>query len=149
MPTCSPLDSSVPDAPRGNHSRSLASYFSNRLTLLSPLDSLEPTHKTHAEKRKQSFESDSTERMAVAEEVKGTGVGGPTRPPPGQNPGEVLHQTSKLPFGPMRMAVIGFAVAATIGYFTLYTKKKPEATAVDVAKVASGVSRPEDTHPRK
>ncbi|KAF8393021.1 hypothetical protein HHK36_021262 [Tetracentron sinense] len=63
--------------------------------------------------------------------------------------GGVLHQRRNLPFSPMKMAIGGFLIAATIGYLTLYAKKKPEATARDVAKVSAGVSKPEDTHPRK
>lgn len=50
---------------------------------------------------------------------------------------EVLHQRSKMPFCPAKMAMAGFVVVATIGYFTLYSHKKPEATALDVAKVAT------------
>uniref|UniRef100_A0A7N0V4J0 Uncharacterized protein n=1 Tax=Kalanchoe fedtschenkoi TaxID=63787 RepID=A0A7N0V4J0_KALFE len=61
---------------------------------------------------------------------------------------EVLNQTSKMPYCPMRMAVGGFGVAAVIGYFVLYSKKKPEASALDVAKVASGTSNPGNTRPR-
>ncbi|KAL9687391.1 hypothetical protein QQ045_031792 [Rhodiola kirilowii] len=61
---------------------------------------------------------------------------------------EVLSQTSKMPYCPMRMAIGGFGAAAVIGYFVLYSKKKPEASALDVAKVASGTSNPQNTHPR-
>lgn len=69
--------------------------------------------------------------------------------PPGQHPGEVLHQRRNLPFSPTTMAVAGFLIVATLGYLMLYAKKKPEADACDVAKVSANVARPEDTHPRK
>lgn len=82
------------------------------------------------------------------EEVKAAGVEGSKRPP-GDNPGGVLHQRRKLPFTPTTMAVAGFLITATIGYFVLYAKKKPEASARDVAKVASGIAEPKDTHPKK
>ncbi|CAA0819988.1 Unknown protein [Striga hermonthica] len=49
---------------------------------------------------------------------------------------EVLHQRSRLPMCPARMALAGFAAAAVIGYFTLYSNKKTEATALDVARVS-------------
>lgn len=65
-----------------------------------------------------------------------------------QHSTEVLHQRSKMPFCPARMALGGFAVAAVLGYFTLYSKKKPEATAVDVARVATGTATTENTRPR-
>ena len=60
----------------------------------------------------------------------------------------VLHQRRKFSQCPMKMAIGGVAVVTTIGYFVLYTKKKPEASALDVAKVAAGVANPSDTHPR-
>ncbi|EOY29530.1 Uncharacterized protein TCM_037040 [Theobroma cacao] len=64
-----------------------------------------------------------------------------------QHSTEVLHQTRKGPC-PVKMAVGGFVMAATIGYFVLWSKKKPEASALDVAKVTTGVAKPENTHPR-
>lgn len=67
---------------------------------------------------------------------------------PAENAGGVLHQRSKLPVCPARMALGGFAIAITIGYFTLYSHKKPEATALDIAKVTTGVAGPEHTRPR-
>ncbi|CAL5358826.1 hypothetical protein CsSME_00048875 [Camellia sinensis var. sinensis] len=88
-----------------------------------------------------------THKMS-SEEVKKAGVDSSKRPP-GHNPGEVLHQRRKLPFSPYTMALGGFLIVATLGYFTLYAKKKPEASAGDVAKVATGTAKPEDTHPRK
>ncbi|KAL2502457.1 uncharacterized protein Fot_36305 [Forsythia ovata] len=72
----------------------------------------------------------------------------PRMPAAGQVKSEVLHQRSKLPFPPAKMAIGGFVVALTLGYFTLYSKKKPEATALDVAKVATGTAAPKNTHPR-
>lgn len=88
--------------------------------------------------------------MAGPEQAK---AGGPAEAMKGSAQGmhstEVLHQRSKVPFCPMRMAVGGFAIVVTLGYFTLYSKKKPEASAVDVAKVATGLSNQDNTHPRK
>ncbi|KAM1388164.1 hypothetical protein ACFX2I_016327 [Malus domestica] len=82
------------------------------------------------------------------EEVKRAGLEGAQRSP-GHNPGGVLHQRRGLPLGPIIMAVTGFLIVGTIGYFSLYTLKKPEATAGDVAKVSANVATPEDTRPRK
>ncbi|KAH7841409.1 hypothetical protein Vadar_029553 [Vaccinium darrowii] len=82
------------------------------------------------------------------EEVKKAGVEA-SRRPPGHNPGEVLHQRRGLRFSNYTtMAIGGFAIVATIGYAVLYANKKPEASARDVAKVATNTARPEDTHPR-
>ncbi|WOH03778.1 hypothetical protein DCAR_0623178 [Daucus carota subsp. sativus] len=81
------------------------------------------------------------------EEVRKAGVEASKRPP-GQNPGGVLHQRRNLPYSPYAMAVGGLLIIGGIGYATLYTKKKPEASAGDVAKVAAGVGSVEDTHPR-
>ncbi|KAI5585642.1 hypothetical protein POPTR_006G183800v4 [Populus trichocarpa] len=61
---------------------------------------------------------------------------------------EVLHQRRKLSLCPLKTAIGGVAVVAAIGYFVLYTKKKPEASALDVAKVTVGVANPANTHPR-
>ncbi|XP_077222877.1 uncharacterized protein LOC143856520 [Tasmannia lanceolata] len=77
--------------------------------------------------------------MMGNEEIKKHGVEGSKRPP-GHNPGGVLHQRSNLPYSPMKMAVAGFLIVTTIGYITLYSKKKPEATAGDVAKATLGLS---------
>ncbi|XP_031279549.1 uncharacterized protein LOC116137993 [Pistacia vera] len=82
------------------------------------------------------------------EEVKKAGVEG-SRRPPGHHPGDVLHQRRSLPFSTPIMAAAGFLIVATVGYLTLYAKKKPEADALDVARVSANVARPEDTHPRK
>ncbi|KAG2700344.1 hypothetical protein I3843_07G225500 [Carya illinoinensis] len=82
------------------------------------------------------------------EDVKAAGLEGSKRPP-GQHPGEVLHQRSRLPFSYKTMAIGGLLITASIAYFTLYLKKKPEASARDVAKVTIGAAEPEDTRPRK
>ncbi|KAB2080202.1 hypothetical protein ES319_A05G055100v1 [Gossypium barbadense] len=37
----------------------------------------------------------------------------------------------------MKMAIGGVAIVATLGYFALYSNKKPEASAKDVAKVTA------------
>ncbi|KAG1363718.1 putative Transmembrane protein [Cocos nucifera] len=58
--------------------------------------------------------------------------------PPGQHPGDVLHQRRNLPFSPSAMAVSGFLIIATIGYFTLYSKSKPGTTPGDVTKATVG-----------
>ncbi|KAH6757558.1 hypothetical protein C2S51_038706 [Perilla frutescens var. frutescens] len=88
-----------------------------------------------------------THKMS-SEEVKRAGVEASKRPP-GHHPGEILHQRRSLPYGPLFITLAGFAAAGAVWYVTLYAKKKPEATAVDVAKVATGVAEPEDTRPRK
>ncbi|CAL1353090.1 unnamed protein product [Linum trigynum] len=88
-----------------------------------------------------------THKMS-SEEVKAAGVEGSKRPP-GQNPGGVLHQRRKMPFSTPTMAAAGFLVVAGIGYMVLYAKKKPEADARDVARVATNTADPRDTHPRR
>ncbi|KAK9130370.1 hypothetical protein Sjap_010857 [Stephania japonica] len=80
----------------------------------------------------------------TTEDAKRPGGGGM-----GQKTTEVLHQRRNLPFSNTTMALTGFAIVFGVGYFVLYAKKKPEATARDVAKVATGVSEPQDTHPRR
>ncbi|WCJ30111.1 hypothetical protein M5689_011689 [Euphorbia peplus] len=59
-----------------------------------------------------------------------------------QHSTEVLPQTKKLPGCPLKMAVGGGLIVATIGYFVLYSHKKPEASALDVAKVTT------NSHPK-
>ncbi|KAK1434038.1 hypothetical protein QVD17_10956 [Tagetes erecta] len=81
------------------------------------------------------------------EQVKNLGVESSKRPP-GHNPGGVLHQRRSLPFSVTTMTVVGFFMAVGIGYGVLYATKKPEASAVDVAKVTTGVANPSNTHPR-
>ncbi|KAL6984915.1 hypothetical protein U1Q18_018296 [Sarracenia purpurea var. burkii] len=66
----------------------------------------------------------------------------PKMPQPGPSTKDVLHQRRSLPYCPARMAVGGFAIAAAIGYLTLLSKKKPEVTALDVARVATTAATP-------
>lgn len=73
---------------------------------------------------------------------------GVKQPSPGQHATGILHQRSKPHFRPMSMAIGGLAITATLGFFVLYSKKKPEASALDVAKVTTGISHPEITGPR-
>ncbi|TMW95565.1 hypothetical protein EJD97_008657 [Solanum chilense] len=82
------------------------------------------------------------------EEVKKAGVESSKRPP-GHNPGTVLHQRGRLPYSITTMTIVGLGIAGVVWYGTMYAMKKPEASAVDVAKVATGVGGPKDTHPRK
>lgn len=63
------------------------------------------------------------------------------KPSPATHSTDVLHQRKKLPVCPMRLAIGGFAATVVLGYFVLYSKKKPEASAMDVAKVAAGDPR--------
>ncbi|GFQ03539.1 hypothetical protein PHJA_002497700 [Phtheirospermum japonicum] len=88
-----------------------------------------------------------THKMST-EEMKKAGVEASKRPP-GSNPGGVLHQRRSLPYRLTTITVVGSALVGAMWYFTLYTKKKPEASAIDVAKVSVGMANPEDTHPRK
>lgn len=85
-----------------------------------------------------------THKMST-EEVKRAGVEASQR----RHPGEVLHQRRSLPYRPLFITLAGSALAGGVWYFTLYAKKKPDATALDVAKVASGVAQPEDTKPAR
>ncbi|XP_038897509.1 uncharacterized protein LOC120085554 [Benincasa hispida] len=82
------------------------------------------------------------------EDVKAAGVEA-SKTPPGHHPGTVLHQRRSLPYSLTTITVAGVFVVGAIGYLTLYTLKKPEASAKDVAKVATNVAVPEDTKPRK
>ncbi|KAJ6863321.1 transmembrane protein [Populus alba x Populus x berolinensis] len=59
----------------------------------------------------------------------------------------VLHQRRKLSLCPMKMAISGVALVATLGYFVLNSKKQPEASALAVAKVTAGVADPANTRP--
>ncbi|KAE8732554.1 transmembrane 9 superfamily member 4-like [Hibiscus syriacus] len=82
------------------------------------------------------------------EEVRAAGVEASKRPP-GHNPGGVLHQTRRLPVSMTTMTVGGLLITGVIAYSVLYTRKKREASALDVAKVTAGIADPSDTHPRK
>ncbi|XP_010526251.1 PREDICTED: uncharacterized protein LOC104803862 [Tarenaya hassleriana] len=82
------------------------------------------------------------------ENVKAAGVESSKRPP-GHNPGGVLHQRRKLPYSYTTMGIAGLLISGAVMYAAIYVRKKPEATAVDVAKATTGLGRPEDTHPRK
>ncbi|KAK1429729.1 hypothetical protein QVD17_11947 [Tagetes erecta] len=63
---------------------------------------------------------------------------------------QVLHQTAKsAPKSPLRMMAGGAVVVVGLVYFTLYAHKKPEATALDVAKVSTGTATTENTRPQK
>ncbi|KAL8471338.1 hypothetical protein ACS0TY_028847 [Phlomoides rotata] len=78
------------------------------------------------------------------------GYQGVPRPPSAtQHNTDVLHQRRNMPGCPIKMALGGVAFIGVVWYFTLYSKKKPEATALDVAKVATGSAAPENTRPRK
>ncbi|KAK9160330.1 hypothetical protein Syun_006671 [Stephania yunnanensis] len=76
-------------------------------------------------------------------------VGAPKRPSAGNTPGEVLQQTRNLRGCPVKIAMVGVALVTTIGYLTLYSKKKPEVTALEVAKVTAGITDDDTTRPRK
>lgn len=62
---------------------------------------------------------------------------------------EVLHQRKRLGQCPLKMAITGFACIGVIGYFVLYSNKKPEASALDVAKVTTGVANSHNSSPSK
>lgn len=55
----------------------------------------------------------------AARALRNQGTEGQYRGSP-QHGKEVIHQRSRLPFCPARMAIGGFAVMVMIGYFTLY-----------------------------
>ncbi|KAG2245263.1 hypothetical protein Bca52824_092863 [Brassica carinata] len=81
------------------------------------------------------------------EGVKAAGLNHPRGPR--SNPGGVLHQRRNLPYSYTTMAIAGLAISGAVMYTVMYAKKKPEASATDVAKAATGTAKPEDTHPRK
>ncbi|PKI34002.1 hypothetical protein CRG98_045620 [Punica granatum] len=88
-----------------------------------------------------------THKMSPEEE-RAAGVEA-SRRPPGHHPGGILHQRRELPYSFKTITVAGILITGAVGYLTLYLLKKPEASAGDVAKVATGMAKPEDTHPRK
>ncbi|OAY64441.1 hypothetical protein ACMD2_04376 [Ananas comosus] len=87
---------------------------------------------------KEEWRRNADTHKMSSEEVKAAGVEASKRPPhPGQKPGEVLHQRRALPYSPATMAIAGFAIVGTIGYFTLYYKSKPGTSPTDVVKVTT------------
>ncbi|KAL6006718.1 hypothetical protein ACLOJK_032211 [Asimina triloba] len=68
---------------------------------------------------------------------------------PGHNPGGVLHQRRKLPYSPVQMAIAGALIVAGIAYFTLYAKKRPDASLSDVAKLSTRTSSDDRTQRSK
>ncbi|KAL7001765.1 hypothetical protein U1Q18_002913 [Sarracenia purpurea var. burkii] len=68
----------------------------------------------------------------------------------GNNPSsEGLHRRRKLPYSPYSMALGGLLIAATVGYFTYFTKKKQEPSSRDATDAATGGAKPRDINPRK
>lgn len=67
-----------------------------------------------------------------------THAAGESKQPPRPQTGDVLHQRRSLPKRPAAMAVGGFLMVATLGYFTLLAKSKPNSTPSEVAKVVAG-----------
>ncbi|KAI0488711.1 hypothetical protein KFK09_028550 [Dendrobium nobile] len=63
---------------------------------------------------------------------------------PASGSGEVLHQRRRLPQSPAVMAVGGFALIASIAYFTLYAKPKKGTSPNQIAAAVAG-----DEPPRK
>lgn len=95
---------------------------------------------------KEEWRKMADTHMMRDEEVKAKGVEASKRPP-GHSPGEVLHQRRKLPYSPAAMAAGGFLISAAIGYFVLCSLKRPDASAKDVAKVATGAAEPQGGRP--
>ncbi|GLJ47159.1 hypothetical protein SUGI_0995660 [Cryptomeria japonica] len=63
--------------------------------------------------------------------------------PPGQHPGNILHQRGSLglnKYSTLTMAVAGIAIVGAIGWASLLVLKKPEKTPSEVAKTTVGVS---------
>lgn len=111
-----------------------------------------PTNKAVDNNGDQSWRKTADTHKMTPEHVKAAGVEASKRPPGhGRGPGEVLHQRRRLPFSYTTMTLAGFAITAIIGYGVLYSKKKAEVDAVDVARVATNTARPENTEnrPRK
>ncbi|XP_056688020.1 uncharacterized protein [Spinacia oleracea] len=100
----------------------------------------------------QSWRKTAETHKMTPEHVKDAGVKASQRPPGhGRSPGEVLHQCRRLPFSYTTMTIAGFAIYAIIRYTVLYSKKKSEANALDVARVATNTASPQNTdnRPRK
>ncbi|KAL3818316.1 hypothetical protein ACJIZ3_004221 [Penstemon smallii] len=87
--------------------------------------------------------------MSPDEEVKKAGLEGSKRPP-GHNPpgGGVLHQRRSLPYSLVTLGLAGCAMVGGLWYLTIYAKKKPEPTALDVARLSTGMAAPEHTRRR-
>ncbi|KAE9599390.1 hypothetical protein Lalb_Chr14g0361751 [Lupinus albus] len=98
--------------------------------------------------RNEEWRKNAETHKMTSEQVKAAGVEESMRAP-GQNPGGVLHQRKTLPFSFTTMALVGLLMTGAIGYSVLYTKKKQDASAKDVAKVSIGTATPQDTKPRK
>lgn len=79
--------------------------------------------------------------------ITGDGPEGPKQPCPGST--AVLSQCKNAPKSPVKMAMGGFVVVATIGYLVLCAKKKPEVSALEVAQVSTGVGLTENRASRK
>ncbi|XP_021839412.1 uncharacterized protein [Spinacia oleracea] len=100
----------------------------------------------------QSWRKTADTHKMTLEHVKAAGVEASQRPPGhGRGPGEVLHQRRRLPFSYTTMTIAGLAISAIIGYTVLYSKKKSEVDALDVARVATNTATPQNTQniPRK
>ncbi|XP_057540624.1 uncharacterized protein LOC130818469 [Amaranthus tricolor] len=94
----------------------------------------------------QSWRKTADTHKMNPEHVKAAGVEASQRPPGhGRAPGEVLHQRRRLPFSYTSMTIAGFAISAIIGYTVLYSKKKAEVDAADVARVAINTAQPQNT----
>lgn len=81
----------------------------------------------------EEWRSNADTHKMSPEQVNKYGLESSKRPP-GEHPGNVLHQRRNLPFSKPVMAVAGFVIVGVIGYFTLLYKSKPGTTAEDVAK---------------
>lgn len=76
--------------------------------------------------------------------AKRSGVVLASKRPPGHNLGCVLYQRRRnLPFSSPGMVIGGFLICTAIGYL-VYAKKKPEASAQEVARVSTNIADPDD-----
>ncbi|CAK9175734.1 unnamed protein product, partial [Ilex paraguariensis] len=80
------------------------------------------------------------------EEVKRAGVE-ESKGPSGHN--KLGGMRRRLPYSPKTMALGGVLIVATVGYFTLYAKKKREARDQDVGRVTTSGTQSEDSRPGK